>query len=75
MYRQDSAAKDSNTLALLESALDAPAEAMMDNPELEEAFEKSLRSLAEDIVEFHPSLAHILLGMSEVPRAAIHGQN
>jgi hypothetical protein len=73
MYLQDS--NDSNVLALLESAVGFPAEAMMEDPELKKAFEESLRSLAEDIIEFHPSLAHVLVGMSEVPSPVIHGQN
>ncbi len=73
MYLKDS--NDSNTLALFESAAGSPAEAMMENPELKAAFEESLRSLAEDIVEFHPGLAHILVGMSEVTCPVVHGQN
>ncbi len=73
MYLQDS--NDSNALALFESATGSPAQAMRDNPELKQAFEESLRSLAEDIVEFHPGLAHVLMGMSEVPCPVIHGQN
>jgi|TARA_B110000305_G_C19422941_1_gene631923 hypothetical protein len=73
MYLQDS--NHSDVLALFESAAGSPAEAMKENPELKEAFEESLRSLAEDIIEFHPGLAHILVGMSEVPSPVIHGQN
>ncbi|MDF1738262.1 MAG: hypothetical protein P1U86_03805 [Verrucomicrobiales bacterium] len=73
MYLQDS--NDSDALALLESAAGSPAQAMLDDPELKEAFEESLRSLAEDIIEFHPGLAHILLGMGEVPCPVVHGQN
>lgn len=75
MYLQDSNSNESNALALLETAVGSPAEAMVENPELQEAFDESLRSLAEDIIEFHPSLAHILVGMAEVPSPVIHGQN
>lgn len=63
------------TLALLESASPSPAQICEDNPEVRAAFEKSLRDLAEDILEFHPGLAHLLIGMSDSPCPIVHGQN
>ena len=73
MYLQDS--NDSNVLTLLKSAEGATAGEVMEDPELKQAFEEGLRRLAEDIVEFHPDLAHVLLGMSEAPNPFAHGQN
>lgn len=64
-----------STLALLESAVSAPDQAMQDNPEIKEAFENSLRDLAQDILEFHPGLAHVLLGMGDTACPMVHGQN
>lgn len=56
-----------------------PAEDLIKDPEARAAFEESLRQLAEDIVEFNPSLAHILLGMGvndgSDPFDSVHGQN
>ena len=56
-----------------------PPEELINDPEARAAFDESLRQLAEDIVEFSPSIAHILLGMkpndSSDPFENIHGQN
>ncbi len=38
-------------------------------------FDESLRALAEDIVRYHPGLAHLLIGMSATPCPFVHGQN
>lgn len=43
----------------------SPIDACTNDPEVREAFEASLRNLAEDIIEFNPGLAHVLLGMSD----------
>ncbi len=63
------------SLKLLEIASVAPKEACMSDPLIKEAFDAGLRQLAEDIVEFHPSLAHVLLGMGTDSCDIVHGQN
>ena len=68
-------AQTSNTLELLESASDSPSEICADNPELQAAFDQGLRELAEDIIRFHPNLAHILIHMNEDPSPYVAGQN
>ena len=77
MYLPDSAktTPSDRTLAILESAASSPAEACHDDPEVREAFDQSLRELAEDILEFHPGLAHLLIGLSDSPCPTVHGQN
>jgi hypothetical protein len=77
MYLPDPAQGDSsaNTLALLESATQSPAQMCEDNPEVQAAFDQSLRELAEDIIRFHPDLAHILVNMGTDPSPFVHGQN
>jgi len=78
MYLPDSASDDDPTaraLALLEAAVDSPETACQDDPDVKAAFDESLRQLAEDIVDYHPGLAHLLIGMSETPCPATHGQN
>ena len=52
-----------------------PGEICKDDPETQRAFDESLRALAEDIVQYHPGLAHILIGMSKTPCPIVHGQN
>ncbi|MCH1408987.1 MAG: hypothetical protein L7V87_08145 [Verrucomicrobiales bacterium] len=68
-------AQTNNTLELLESASDSPSEICADNPELQAAFDQGLRELAEDIIRFHPNLAHILIHMNEDPSPYVAGQN
>lgn len=77
MYLNDSAAnaENSDALALLAAAATAPGETCKDDPETRRAFDESLRALAEDIIQYHPGLAHILIGMSKAPCPVIHGQN
>ena len=78
MYYSESDPFQNNTeenLKLLEIASVSPSEACESDPLLQEAFEVGLRQLAEDIVEFHPSLAHVLLGMGTNSNDIIHGQN
>ena len=62
-------------LKLLDIASVAPAEACENDPQVKEAFEEGLRLLAEDIIEYHPGLAHILLGMGTESCPIVHGQN
>jgi len=62
-------------LKLLEIASVSPTEACENDPLLQEAFEVGLRQLAEDIIEFNPGLAHVLLGMGTNSSDVIHGQN
>ncbi len=78
MYYSEPDSFDNNmeeNLKLLEIASVAPAEACESDPEMQEAFNAGLRQLAEDIVEFHPSLAHVLLGMGTDTCDIVHGQN
>lgn len=77
MYYPDDAegSSDSHALALLAGAVATPAQACQDNPEIQEAFEMGLRELAEDIVKYHPGLAHLLINMGEAPAPFVHGQN
>ena len=66
---------DQGNLRLLTSAADAPGEVCEENEAVREAFEAELRKLAEEIVEFHPSLTQLLLSMSEPVTNPVHGQN
>ncbi len=77
MYLNDSSANAGNpdALALLAAAAASPGEICQDDPETRRAFDESLRALAEDIIEYHPGLAHILIGMSKTPCPVVHGQN
>ncbi len=77
MYLPNSDASLSNVkaLELLESATVSPTEICENDPEVKAAFDQSLRELAEDIIQYHPSIAHILLGMGEAPCPSVHGQN
>ena len=70
-----SSQSDNTALELLESATASPAEICENDPEVKAAFDQSLRELAEDIIEHHPSLAHLLIGMSDTPCPFVHGQN
>lgn len=77
MYLPDSASDESSSLALelLTAASIAPAQICEDDPDTRMAFDQSLRALAEDILKFHPGLAHLLIGMSNAPCPIVHGQN
>lgn len=68
-------ADNSDALALLSAAAIAPSQICENDPDTRQAFEEGLRALAEDIVRFHPGLAHLLIGMSATPCAFVHGQN
>jgi hypothetical protein len=74
--------KDPNSRADLENERilglisESPSDACESDPAVRAAFEESLRHLAEDIIEFNPGLAHILLGMgSGKDGVEIHGRN
>ena len=69
--------KKLENLKILRMIRHSPEEACQDDPAVQEAFEESLRDLAEDIIEYSPGLAHILLGMSAAqdPDSAFYGQN
>ncbi len=55
---------------------ESPIDACSSDPKVKAAFEESLRHLAEDIIEYNPGLAHILLGMSGGSDGLeIHGRN
>ncbi len=71
----DSQSGSAKALALLSAASPAPAQACASDPDIQRAFEESLRALAEDIVTYHPGLAHLLIGMSATPCPFVHGQN
>jgi hypothetical protein len=69
----DSSSHDA--LALLTAAADSPAQVCGNDPATQRAFDEGLRALAEDIVRYHPGLAHLLIGMSATPCPFVHGQN
>lgn len=77
MFLPESASSQTSnrTLELLETASDSPAQDCADNPELQAAFDQGLRELAEDIIRYHPDLAHILVNMSEDASPYVAGQN
>ena len=78
MYLPESAQQlsSSRALELLTEASDGnPEESCQNTPEIKEAFDQSLRQLAEDIVEFHPGLAHLLASLGDAPAPFMHGQN
>ncbi len=77
MYLPEPAHESGKTdaLALLAAASIAPAHTCENDPDTQRAFDESLRALAEDIVRYHPSLAHLLIGMSPTPCPFVHGQN
>lgn len=76
MYLHDPASNDSShALALLTAASDSPDTICNDDPETRKAFDQSLRALAEDIIKYHPGIAHLLIGMSSTPCPIVHGQN
>ncbi|MCG8601120.1 MAG: hypothetical protein MI807_13335 [Verrucomicrobiales bacterium] len=62
-------------LELLATAGESPDQDCSDNPELQAAFDQGLRELAEDIIRFHPDLAHILVHMNDDPNPFVAGQN
>lgn len=64
-----------DALALLAAAAASPAQVCENDPATQRAFDESLRALAEDIVRYHPGLAHLLIGMSATPCPFVHGQN
>jgi hypothetical protein len=75
MYLPEPASNHSHTLELLSAATESPATICSEDPETRIAFEEGLRALAEDIIQYHPGLAHILIGMSETTCPFTHGQN
>lgn len=63
-------------LRVLESVGASPAAAYESDAEVRAAFDAELRKLAEEIVQFHPSLTQLLLSLgSEGVSNPIHGQN
>lgn len=61
---------------ILKMISSSPLEACTNDPSVKAAFEESLRHLAEDIIEYNPGLAHVLLGMSEgTDLADFNGRN
>jgi hypothetical protein len=77
MYHNDSStnAEGANALALLTAAAASPVAMCEEDPDTKRAFDESLRALAEDILKYHPGLAHILIGMGNTPCPVVHGQN
>jgi len=77
MYLNDSSANadGSDALALLTAASASPGTMCKEDPDTQRAFDESLRALAEDIIKYHPGLAHILIGMGNAPCPVVHGQN
>lgn len=75
MYLTDPESGSHDALTLLAAAATAPALACEADPATQRAFDESLRALAEDIVRYHPGLAHLLMGMSATPCPFVHGRN
>ncbi len=79
MYFDSESTPENSTLANLSRVSDEygnPKEETLKDPEIMEAFEEGVRQLAEDIVQYHPGLAHVLLGMGDAPsHDTLHGQN
>ena len=68
--------EEQGNLRLLESAMAAPGEICEMDREVRDAFNLELRKLAEEIVEFHPSLTQLLLSMGDSGVSnPVHGQN
>jgi hypothetical protein len=76
MYLNDSGdqahLRHERILAMLDQS---KAEECLSDPQAREAFEKSLRILAEDIIKHNPSLAHILLGVKGEDGCEFNGRN
>jgi len=62
-------------LALMETASPSPQTFCGEDPEIREAFDDGLRQLAEDIVKFHPDLAHLLIALGQGPTLEVNGRN
>ncbi|HRQ88456.1 MAG TPA: hypothetical protein PLA50_06645 [Bacteroidia bacterium] len=75
MYLHEPEENDAKALALLSAAASAPSQICALDPDTQRAFDESLRALAEDIVRYHPGLAHVLIGMSSTNCPFVHGQN
>ncbi len=73
MLPQDSSEKEN--LRILEGAADAPEAAYANDPDVREAFDAELRQLAEEIVQYHPSLTQLLLAMGDPSANPVHGKN
>ena len=73
MYYENNDQSQLENLKILRLISDSPAKACDEDPVAKAAFEESLRNLAEDIIEFSPGLAHILLGMSKDPDDSYSG--
>ena len=67
---------EQGNLRLLAAAADSPGEVCEMDTAVRDAFNTELRKLAEEIVEYHPSLTQLLLSMSD-PGVSnpVHGQN
>lgn len=71
---------EQGNLRVLSKAAEEPTEAYESDAAVRAAFDAELRKLAEEIVQYHPSLTQLLLslgGDSEVEKATnpIHGRN
>jgi len=77
MHLPDSHSSDHgfSTLQILQGAMDDPERICREDPLVQQAFEDSLRGLAQDILTYHPGLAHLLIGMSGGVGSFVHGQN
>lgn len=71
---------DHGNLRVLAQAVDEPTEAYESDAEVRAAFDAELRKLAEEIVQYHPSLTQLLLSLGPDEKAdaathPIHGRN
>jgi len=75
-YHNPKSDSDAGNLRVLENAADSPADAYESDAAVRDAFDQELRKLAEEIVQFHPSLTQLLLSLgSQGVANPIHGQN
>lgn len=78
-YHNPNSEGDQGNLRVLEDASEAPADAYEADEEVRAAFDAELRKLAEEIVQYHPSLTQLLLSLgaesTEAAPSPLHGRN
>lgn len=76
MFPDDSnPAQTAENLRVLDAGADDAKHAFENDAEFRNAFEEELRTLAEEIVQSHPSLTQLLLSMSQPEMNPVHGKN
>ncbi|MDC0276154.1 hypothetical protein OAL55_00125 [Verrucomicrobiales bacterium] len=76
MFPDDSnPAQTAENLRVLDAGADDAKYAFENDAEFRNTFEEELRTLAEEIVQSHPSLTQLLLSMSQPEMNPVHGKN